>query len=254
MIKLPFIKIMLFLAFLPFLDNQKLWGQTLSRGEVLEKRATFTQSLSQLIPQEDFIQKGKSYKYVYPRVQGSHLLASKPLSSKILYEGMEFSHLSVSYDIYNDLVFTTQIHPDGNRYLILPTHKLDEFWIDQRHFIRLDSSPDSSQLIPGYYHLSYDEKGLKLVTKWKVKRNTYASSIASSKAGQKPYKFVSDNTHFLLMENKVYTLSNKKDLQNAFPNLQELKEFMKENKLKLKNPQSDSFLIALREILEFLNS
>ncbi len=248
------IHIMLLISLILLIGHSELWGQGLTREEALQKRAAITQDLSQLIPQGDFTQKGKFYQYIYPRVEGSHLLVGKPLSSNILFEGMEFSELSLSYDIYNDLVFTTQIRRGGNRYLILPTHKLDEFWIDQRHFIRLDPDFSSEELPPGFYQLSYEDKGHKLLTKWKVKRNHYASSVASSKTGQKPYKFVSNNTHYLWVGNVIFPIANKKDLLDAFPDIQGLKEFLKKNKIKLKNPQNEEFIQDLRQILEFLTS
>ena len=216
-------------------------------------RASLEQDIKGRLSQRDFLLKGKHYQYVYPRIQGSHLLRGKPEKGKVLFDGISFTGLTLSYDMYNDLIFSTSIQKEGNRNIILSSHKLPEFWIDGYHFIRLDSSPDSSLLLPGFYQLAYEKGDEKILVKWKVKVNRYAPSVASSKSGQKPYKFIPIHDHLLFMGDEVHLIKKKKDLLEILENTAEVKSYMKQNRIKLNSTDPDVISSELIQVLSFLN-
>ena len=197
------------------------------------------------------LEKGKVYGYVYPRVRGEYLLKSQPKGGRATYEDLSFSQLTLSYDMYNDLVFTASIGKMGNRYLILNAHKLSEFWVNDRHFLHLTESPTPLLLPPGYYQLIYQQENMTVLKKWQVKMNRYASSIASADGGQKPFKFVSDHKHFLVRNEEVVVVDKKKELLAALGNVSGLKAFMKANRIKLKDNQSEVYSEELVRVLDY---
>ncbi|MEM6628334.1 MAG: hypothetical protein AAF694_01625 [Bacteroidota bacterium] len=197
------------------------------------------------------LEKGKIYGYVYPRVRGEYLLKSKPDAGKLTYEGLPFVGLTLTYDMYNDLVFLASIGKRGNRYLILNSHKLTEFWIDDRHFYNLAESRDSLRMPPGYYQLVYKKDQTKIWKKWRIKRNRYASSIASADGGQKPFKFVPVHRYYLVREEGIAEINKKKELLIALGEESRVKPFLKSNRIKLKNPQSDVYSKELVKVMDF---
>ena len=231
-----------------------LFSQGIDLQASQQLRASLEQEINSRLSQRDFLLKGKHYQYIYPRIQGSHILRGKPEKGRILFDGIYFAGLTLSYDIYNDLVFSTSIQKEGNRNVVLSSHKLPEFWIDGRHFVRLDSSPDLTLLPPGVYQLAYKKGEEKILVKWKVKVNKYAASVASSKSGQKPYKFIPIHDHLLLKGDAVYPIKKKKDLLEILGNTAEVKSFMKQNRIKLNSPDPDVISKELIQVLSFLNS
>lgn len=231
-----------------------LYSQDLALQKGKELRKTFLQNIKNELPKGDFLLKGKHYQYVYPRVQGSYILRGIPKTGKILFDGLSFSDLTLSYDLYNDLVFSTQIQKEGNRNIILSSHKLDEFWIDQRQFIRMDILSDSISLAPGFYQLAYERGEKRILVKWKMKINKYASSVASSKSGQKPYKFIPVHEHFMHLGDTAHLIKKKKDILEVVENPLEVKAFMKQQNIKLKSPDPDIISGELIQLLNFLSS
>ena len=199
------------------------------------------------------LRNGKLYKYYYPRASGQHYLKGAPRTGWVMYHGIRFEEITLSYDLYNQLLFTAEFHQGGNRYLIIPSEQVSEFGWEKMYFIRLNISPDSSILAPGFYQLAYQKGDTQLLVKWRKKLLKYASSRAAAVTGKKPFKFTDDHAWYLVLTGTPYPIKGKKSLEAILGDKKAFKAFRKKHRIKL-NPKSGTFTQELIKILEAFES
>lgn len=184
---------------------------------------------------------GKDYKFYYPRTEGTHIFRNEEGKDWLDYEGIHFKELALNYDVYHDILFVNLSTKSNVKPIILNRRKVNEFSIGMSKFIHLRTPPDSS-MIPGFYEVGFDQDPIRLLIKRKRDR------IASS--GIKKHKFVSLDRHYLQIGEEVILVKNKKEVLEAFGLDADMKQFIKENRLKLYSKRDD-FSDNLIRLLKF---
>lgn len=192
------------------------------------------QVYEQAIEKNQLISQGKVYGYLYPQASGSHYIMDEKEEGRLVYDGLTYKNMALYYDMYNDLIFFSTKQDGLQRYLILDQQKISAYQIGDLHFIHLFSSPDT-MVKKGLYQLAFEQGAIRLL----VKKRKELIRDAGQMAGQKRYKFVNADVHYLFKQEGLFIIKRKKDLLKAFGNHSELKSFIKKEGIRLKANRGD---------------
>ncbi len=188
---------------------------------------------------------GKVYGYLYPQVAGKHYLSDE--IGNLSYDGALYPRVDLHYDLYNDLVFVRNFQGGADRFLILRQDRVTAFRIGNQQFVRLLEAPDSLMEV-GIHQLAFDQNGMKLYVKKRLKLDKNPSSLPGGVRAE----FLLEDTHYLIRANApAVILKNKKDLLTALSDFPDVKALMKSKQIFL-TPRKEGFTNQLVQVLRLI--
>lgn len=188
---------------------------------------------------------GKVYGYLYPQVAGKHYQSDA--SGNLFYDGAGYPRVDLHYDLYNDLVFVKNFQGGADRFLILRQDRIVNFRIENRQYVRLLEAPDSL-METGIHQLAFDQNGMKLYVKKRLKLDENPSSLPGGVRAE----FLVADIHYLIRENApAAIIKNKRDLLLALSDFPDVKALMKSNQIFL-TPRKESFTNQLVQVLRLI--
>ncbi len=179
---------------------------------------------------------GKVWIGLYYSVYGTEFLFSKEwISGDVMINGILFTNVLLKYDIYNDDLITPY---RNKKVLILNKEIIDNFTLhfDNREFRFLNLKENES--MDGYYQVYYDGI-IKLYKKWRKKRVQFAIEARYD-------EFQSDDVLYLVKADVFYEISSKRNLLKLLGDRkQELKNYLKENRIRIDVKSPDSIIPVL---------
>ncbi len=152
------------------------------------------------------------------------------LVGSLFYDGSLYENIPLSYDLVTDNVIINNYQHDN--ILKLVPEKLNYFYIAQHLFVRITSdSLLPSFITTGFYEKLYDGKLTVFARYQKV-----AKQSAPNNSTENVIRYLDYNNYFVLMNNTFYKADDKKDfLALMADKKEEIKKYMKENKIKINN-------------------
>ena len=164
----------------------------------------------------------------------------------VFYNDVLYQEVPLLYDIVKDELVTRD--PITIYLIRLNMSRLNWFTLAQHNFIRIDRNKnDDPALVTGFYEILYD--GKTPLYKKNVKRiNEIIEDNILSR------HIVNDNQYFIKSNSQYYQVKNKKSLMVAVEDKKnEVNQFMRKNKLRLKKIQDD-VLIKIVEYYDEVNT
>lgn len=216
-----------------------VYGQRNSAFEQAKEAYTAAYGNNQLLAN------GKVYGYLYPQIAGKHFLSDA--SGNLSYDGADYPRVNLHYDLYNDLVFVKNFQGGADRFLILRQDRVTAFRIGNRQFVRLLEAPDSLMDV-GIHQLAFDQNGMKLYVKKRLKLDENPSSLPGGVRAE----FLLADTHYLIRENMpARIIRNKKDLLLALSDFPDVKKRLKSNQIFI-TPRKEGFTGQLVQVLSLV--
>lgn len=199
--------------------------------------------ISDTVPANQFLYNGRIWRNRYFYIKGDpYLLSLSMLDGSVTVNGKTFKNVKLQYDIYNDELLTLT-----NKNVIIQLNKemVDEFTISfLSKDYRFSRFPDEKKSPPnGYVNILYDGK----TSLW-VK---YLKTIELRAVDNKFDSFLQSHKIYVNKDNKPTQVRNKKQLLELFSDRKsELRDYIRENKIKISGRQPESFI----QVVEFYNN
>jgi hypothetical protein len=182
---------------------------------------------------------GKIWKNLYYLVMDDQFLFSKEYLPGILtIRGNTFKDILLKYDIYKDEVLTPI---DSGRILQLNKELIDSFSISfqNRKYLFMKMTEDTLNASKSFYNVLYRGKTILLLKS--------AKKIEKLAVEGKYDKFYQINRIYIVSGEKLYQVTGKADLFKIMPeDKDQLKAFMKNNKIRISEKNPDSFIPVIR--------
>lgn len=181
---------------------------------------------------------GRIWRVLYKNVKGFEFLFTKDfMPGTVTIDGKTYENLDLKYDIFNDEILTITDHG-----IILQLNKemIEKFtlYYENKIFYFHNIKADSVNSLSGYVNVLHDGK-----TAFYVK---YRKDILLLADDNKYDLFSQTFKTYLLKDNKVFPMNNRKDLATAFADKQpEVKAFIKKNKIKVSKKTPESIVPVL---------
>lgn len=194
--------------------------------------------LSDTLKENQLLYNGRVWKNIYFNVEGDQFLFTKSfLSGSVSIRANKFPDLSIMYDIFNDDI----IIPFSSGGLI----QLNKQMVDSFSIVYLNKKYNFSKVrvdsAEGYANTIYKGKSALYIR--------YTKKIEKSADQGKYDKFYQVNLTLYVKDNKVYTISDKRDLLNVVQEDKEVvKDFIKKNSIKITAKYPESFIPVIRYI------
>ena len=191
------------------------------------------------------LQQGLQYRYYYPNIKG-HQYFEKPvyLIGNISFEGIRYEDVLLNFDVYNELVLTPVERNGLTENIIVDQARIDWFTLDD-HKVFVNIKSDSSSLAAGIYQqlVKKPEATLYVRTEKNVGANV-------GRPGELLEKFVSKTTYFLMVNDAIFTIKKRKDLEQAFEFRPEIIKYIRASKFKFKNDQqlTNALLMTINQL------
>ncbi len=184
--------------------------------------------------EKQILYNGRAWRNLYSRIMGNQFLFTPDFMNGTVTIGPRtFKNLLVKYDIYNDELLTTT-----NKGIILQLNKemIDHFSLSYYGknylFRRLDA--DSTNALSGYVNVLYDNN-ISLYVK-------YRKEILFLAVENKYDLFNQLHKIYLKKEGVIILVNSKRDFLNQMKDQkQEIRSFIKNNKLKITKKIPESF-------------
>jgi hypothetical protein len=194
---------------------------------------------------------GREYAYdlYYPfKIDESHpfFLSDQFITGSVFYNDVLYPNVPLLYDIVKDELVTRD--PITIYLISLNKQRLNWFTLAQRNFIRIDRNKnDNSALITGFYEVLYNGETPLYKKNVKQIKETIEDNILSR-------RITDNNQYFIKINSQYYEVKGKKSLMTAIANRKnEINQFMRKNKLRLKRIQDD-VLIKIVEYYDGINT
>jgi hypothetical protein len=193
-----------------------------------------------------FLLNGRIWHNKYSKVFGDQFFISdKTMTGSVIFNDQWFTGLSLKYDIANDeLILINQTHP----VIILNKEMIDSFSLAFNgkvyNFINAGSNPDN--ILNGYVNILYKGRSA-LYMKCHKKIQVLAVDGRYD-------LFVDDNKTYLDSRNRIVRVDSKRKLLSLLADRKkEIRSYIRENKLKVKGNDPESF-IPVVEYYDSLNN
>ncbi len=191
------------------------------------------------LKENQILYNGKEWHNIYSNIKGDQFLFSSVyLPGSLTMNGKTFKNVNLSYDIYSDEIITPT-----NYGVILNLNKemVDSFSLTfgfkTYRFINTDE--DSLDGIKGYVNVLYKNK-----TSLYVK---YKKEIQLLAVDDKYDLFYQTYRIYLLKDGIIHQLTNKKELLKVlYKNKDQIKDFIKKNRLRISRKLPESFIPVIR--------
>jgi sulfur transfer complex TusBCD TusB component (DsrH family) len=212
---------------------------------VSERASCNSFTFLKLIPETDtlsgkqILYNGRIWRNLYLRVKENQFLFSKEfVPGSVIVSGKSFDDINLRYDIYNDEIM---IITDNEKILQLNKEMVDSFSLKYENrlhqFSRLDG--DSINQLKGYVDVLYNGK-----TDLYVK---YRKEISRVTQGKMYDIFIQSDKVYLLKNGIVHHIKNKRAfLALLSDNKQQVKVYIKSNKIKVISKKPESFVAVLK--------
>jgi hypothetical protein len=172
-------------------------------------------ALDNLIEEQKAIYTGPLYfQYLVKMGNDGHPFYHNLQPESILYDGIVYSSVNFIYDVFLDEVIVINLDKRKIEYFFLGGHKFKKIG-------------DVTRLPSGFYEVIYDNDAISLLAKW---TKVFRASIWKEKAS------------FFVVKEKVYPVHSKKEMLDVFADKEkEIKNFIRQHKLKFKKDKSTSF-------------
>jgi hypothetical protein len=186
---------------------------------------------------KQILYKGRVWRVLYKYVRGFEFLFTQDfLPGSVTIDGKTYNNLELKYDIYNDEILTPT-----DRGIILQLNKemVEQFtlYYENKIFLFHNVKSDSINNLSGYVNVLYEGKTTLMVK--------YKKDILMM-ADDKYDLFAETFKTYLLKENKIYPMNNKKDLITLLSDRQpEVKAFIKKNSIQVSKKLPGSFIPVL---------
>jgi len=203
------------------------------------------QSGNQEIPEKQILYNGRLWRNEYSQLKGDQFLFSQEYSpGKVTISDKLFDDIELRYDIYNDELITKT---KQGITLQLNKEMVNAFTMEVNNksygFIKLNE--DSLNNERGYVNVLYSNN-LGLVVKYK-------KEILLLAVDKKFDAFFQYHRIYVMKSGKVYPIKKKNDVLKLFPeNKQEIRDFIKSNKLAVTRKNPESFIPVI-EFIDKLN-
>lgn len=233
------LKIFLFISFILLSDH---YCPVIASGHTGSKAI---QPQEQEIPENQILYNGRIWRNEYSQIKGDQFLFSQEYNpGKVTISGKLFDNIELRYDIYNDELITKT-----RQGIILQLNKemVNAFSMEVNDksydFIKLNE--DSLNNERGYVNVLYNNY-LGLIVKYK-------KEILLLAVDKKYDAFFQYHRIYVMKNGKVYLINKKNDVLKLFPeNKQEIKGFIKSNKLAVTKKNPESFIPVI-EFIDKLN-
>lgn len=193
--------------------------------------------------QKQILYNGRIWRNQYYKVRGNQFLFSKDfLPGKVTMNGKLFDNITIRYDICKDEIMTM---PDPLTILQFNKEMVDTFSIlfENKWYKFGRIKADSSNVFKGYLNVLYKGK-----TSLYVKYKKVIELLAED---GKYDRFYQSHVIFIVKDGITYPVTGKKDLFNLLVDKkQQIRNFIKTNKLKVSKTVPESFV----PVLEFYDN
>ncbi len=203
------------------------------------------QPQDQEIPEKQILYNGRIWRNEYSQLKGDQFLFSQEYSpGKVTVSGKLFDDIELRYDIYLDELITKT-----RQGIILQLNKemVNAFTIEvnNKSYSFLKLNDDSLNNERGYVNVLYSNN-LGLIVKYK-------KEILLLAVDKKYDAFFQYHRIYVMKSGKVYPINKKNDVLKLFPeNRQEIRSFIKSNKLAVTKKNPESFIPVI-EFIDKLN-
>jgi hypothetical protein len=185
---------------------------------------------------------GKTYnlKYLYA-VNSQFYNDSDPTIGSLVYDGVFFSSIEIQYDLFAQRVIVLFEANDSRRYIAIDSEKVSEFTIEGFQFthVRRDSV-----MAEGIYELAYaGNKTTLFIKRIKDRREKTIE-------GKNVLVFSQDDKYYLKNQFGTFHITNKKSFYYAYQFSDEIKNLVKENKIKFSKKKLEQGLFKAVSILD----
>ncbi len=202
-------------------------------------------NISSTISEQDTIQErqilynGMVWKNKYRWVDGAQFLFSDFfLPGTISMNSKTFKNVRIKYDIFSDEIITPVNDQD---ILQLNKEMVDSFTVQYEHktYRFTNIRIDTLKGFTGYFNVLYNGRSSFCVK--------YHKSISSFDTSKSEGQFTQAHKMFLVKDNVIYPIRNKKDLLTELKaNKEQIRNFIKKNKLKISGESPESFVPVIR--------
>lgn len=187
---------------------------------------------------------GIGYVEQFKSINEKHKFYISPdfVKGSIAYDGQEYYHLSLKYDLFVDEVIVNL--KDGFEAVALQPekNKISDFTIHGNNFENIGPPKNSDPQISGFFEILFSSPSLSLLKKHRKKRFKKIGKLVY-------YEFRDDNFNVLRHKNGYHIVDSNKDFRKLFP------AFRKEiKKYKIKKSNKDEDMKALLKRLSLLMS
>jgi|WetSurMetagenome_2_1015567.scaffolds.fasta_scaffold01344_10 hypothetical protein len=182
---------------------------------------------------------GKEWVNRYTAIRGDQFLFSKVfLDGTVTINGKTYSNISLNYDIYND-----QLLIPAKRGIILQLNKeiVDSFTLvlENKTYRFFNTDRDSLQNIKGFVKVLYEGKSSLYVK--------YKKEIQPLAVEEKYDLFFRTYRVYYVRGNQVDLISSKNELLKVLNDRRDqIKDFLKKNRIKLSKKDPESFVPVIR--------
>ena len=156
-------------------------------------------------------------------------------NGKVNYDGIVYTNAPLMYDLNKDLLLS-HLH-DGATVYSLVSEKVYEFNLFNHHFVRIIADTVNKQLATGFYDELYNSK-LRLLVHRTKKIN---DEINQQKV---IYSFIPSNDYYLKKGMTYYEVNSlSKFLDVLKDRKKELKQYIKDNKIRFRDDPEKAMLI-----------
>jgi hypothetical protein len=230
---------MLRFSFLSLFLFTLLTGFTLFAGnkDILSKPVIAIQPDTLLDNQ--ILYNGRIWRNLYYLVQDDQFLFSKEFLPGVLtIRSKTFNNVPLKYDIFNDEVLTPI---DSGRILQLNKELIDSFSLSfqNRKYLFIKMTEDTLKASKSFFNVLYKGKTTLLLK--------HEKKIDKLSVDGKYDKFYQINRIFIVSGEKLYPVNSKVDLFKVMPeDKSQLKDFMKNNKIRVSGKYPESFIPVIR--------
>lgn len=190
----------------------------------------------------DLLYLGEMYEPSNPNAKGDPFLIPRYLPATLTIKNNVFESISTKYNIETDQLLAMSKTATGEIVLInLKENWVDNFTLDHHYFVNIIQYQPNLDL-KGYYELVFSgEKNLFI---------KYSSSFINTYSNATPQGFYSTvkRRMYLSEANNFILIKNKKHFLNLYAkNKNEIKKYMRKNKIKFSNASS----IQLNKLMQY---
>lgn len=192
---------------------------------------------------DDLLVNGSIYAPHHPVAFGSQYLEKSTFSKGNLnLVGREFHKVDLKFDIEQQkVILMGYIDSVNYKIIVLNDNYIKDFSIHDKHFVNI-SNYLNNKSVKGFYELIYTGEFVFIKSYKKEFLGVYSNRYPNGKYS-KTY-----TEKFIIKNNIKYTIKNKKSIFSVFPeHKQEIKTYMKDNKIKLRKASN----INLNNLMQY---
>jgi hypothetical protein len=187
------------------------------------------------IKQRQILYNGMVWKNKYRWIDGDQFLFSEFfLPGTISINSKTFKNVRIKYDIFSDEIIT----PVNNQDILqLNKEMVDSFTVQYEHkTYRFENiRNDTLKGFTGYFNVLYKGRSSFCVK--------YQKSISSFDTSKSEGQFIQAHKMFLVKDNVIYQIKNKKDLfTDLKAHKEQIRNFIKKNKLRISSESPESYV------------